>query len=242
MESRRFEGSASAAEPATSRMRLNPKVAAHVDGLATSFDLIDERHREAGETLAGWIVENYKPGEPLHATVVCTGNSRRSILGSTMGNIAAAYCGMPEIRFHSGGTDPSAFDPRTAACLREIGVDVEPTGAEAPRGSAATANPIYKVRWGDSNMEAIEFSKTYLDAANPQQGFAAILVCDEADAACPVVDGASLRISTPFQDPKIYDGGEHEALKYAKRRDDVGRLLLSVMMQAQKSLEQPSTH
>jgi arsenate reductase len=42
-----------------------------------------------------------------------------------MGNIAAAYQGFPEIRFHSGGTTPSAFNPRTVAALREIGVDVE---------------------------------------------------------------------------------------------------------------------
>ena len=56
-----------------SRRRLNPKVAAHADLLTTSFDMIDEPHRAAGETLVDWIVENYKPGQPLHVTVVCTG-------------------------------------------------------------------------------------------------------------------------------------------------------------------------
>ena len=99
-----------------SRKRLNPKVVAHADLLTTSFDMIDEPHREAGEKLVDWIVKNYRPGQPLHVTVVCTGNSRRSILGATMGNIAAAYYGMPEIRFHSGGTAPTAFNPRTIAC------------------------------------------------------------------------------------------------------------------------------
>ena len=131
-----------------SRRRLNPKVAAHADLLTTSFDMIDEPHRAAGETLVDWIVENYKPGQPLHVTVVCTGNSRRSILGATMGNVAAAYYGMPEVRFHSGGTAPTAFNPRTVACLKEIGVEVEPTGKEAPRGEPKTANPVYTVRWG----------------------------------------------------------------------------------------------
>ncbi len=65
-------------------------------------------------------------GKPLHVTVVCTGNSRRSILGSSMGNLAAAYSGMPEIRFHSGGTAPTAFNPRTAAALKAIGFEVGP--------------------------------------------------------------------------------------------------------------------
>jgi arsenate reductase len=229
------------ASPA-SRKRLNPKVTAHADLLTTSFDLIDEPHREAAEKLVGWIAENYKPGEPLHVTVVCTGNSRRSILGSTMGDIAAAYYGMPEIQFHSGGTAPTAFNSRTVAALREIGVELEPTGAEAPRGEPNTANPIYKVRWGDSGLEAMEFSKTYFDAANPQQGFAALMVCGEADAACPVVKGASLRISAPYLDPKIYDDSRYEALKYAERRDDVGRLMLCVMMQVHNRLGQPATH
>jgi hypothetical protein len=222
-----------------SRKSLNPKVAAHADLLTTSFDMIDEAHREAGEKLADWIVANYKPGQPLHVTVICTGNSRRSILGATMGNIAAAYYGVTEVRFHSGGTAPTAFNPRTISAMNEIGVEVAPTGKEAPRGEPKTANPIYSVRWG-SGMEAAEFSKTYFDEANPQHGFAALMVCGEADAACPVVRGAALRISMPYLDPKIYDDGAYETLKYAERRDDIGRLMLCVMMQVKNRLNQPA--
>ncbi len=227
-----------------SRRRLSPKVASHADLLTTSFDMIDEPHREAGETLADWIAGNYKPGQPLHVTVVCTGNSRRSILGATMGNVAAAYYGMPEVRFHSGGTAPTAFNPRTVACLKEIGVEIVPTGTEAPRGEPKTANPIYRVRWGQAGepaLEATEFSKTYSDASNPERGFAALMVCGEADAACPFVKGAALRVSMPYLDPKLYDDGKFEAAKYAERRDDIGRLMLSVMMQARNRLGRSNT-
>jgi arsenate reductase len=223
-----------------SRRRLLPKVAAHADLLTTSFDLIDEAHREAGRELADWIVKNHKPGQPLHVTVICTGNSRRSILGATMGNIAADYYGLPEVRFHSGGTAPTAFNPRTIAALRAIGIEVDPTGDEAPRGEPATANPVYRVRWGvpgDPIQEATEFSKIYSDKSNPREGFAALMVCGEADAGCPVVKGASLRVSMPYLDPKIYDGGTYEALKYAERRDDMGRLMLSVMMRVRQRLD-----
>jgi arsenate reductase len=45
-----------------------------------------------------------------------------------------------------------------------------------------------------------------------------------------------LRISMPYLDPKIYDGGAYEAAKYAERRDDMGRLMLSVMMQARRRI------
>ncbi|MGO9463780.1 MAG: hypothetical protein ACLQIB_03915 [Isosphaeraceae bacterium] len=223
-----------------SRKALNPRVAAYADMLTTSFDMIDEPHREAGRKLVDWIVENDKPGQPLHLTAICTGNTRRSILGATLGNIAAAYYGMPEIRFHSGGTAPSAFNPRTITALKEIGVAIEPTGQEAPRGEPNTANPIYVVRWGQG-LEATEFSKTYFDTSNPRQGFAALMVCGEADAACPLVKGAAIRIAMPYLDPKIYDHGSYESQKYAERRDDIGRLMLSVMMQVKNRLNQESS-
>jgi hypothetical protein len=225
-----------------SRGWLLPKVRDHADFLTTSFDMIDETHRLAGQKLEDWIVKSYRPGQPLNVVVVCTGNSRRSILGTTMGNVAAAYYGMPEIRFHSGGTAPTAFNVRTVKTLREIGVEVEPTSKEAARGEPQTANPVYRVRWGTPGepggrlLEATEFSKHYGDPSNPQQGFAALMVCGEADAACPFVKGAALRVSMAYLDPKIYDGGTFEAAKYAERRDDIGRLMLSVMMEARQRL------
>jgi hypothetical protein len=220
-----------------SRKQLYPKLAAHLDYLATSFDLIDEPHRDAGEKLAGWIAEHLQRGKSLEIVVICTGNTRRSVFGATMGNAAAAYCGMPEIRFSSGGTAPAAVNPRTVVALKEIGVEIEPTGKEAKRGEPKTANPIYRVRWGQSSgsgraLETVEFSKLYTDDANPHDGFAALMVCSEADASCPLVRGASTRLSMPYVDPKIFDDSPYEALKYRERRDDMGRLMLSVMLQA----------
>jgi hypothetical protein len=213
------------------RAKLAPKLREHADYLTTTFDMIDDLRREAGETLARWISTNYESGKPLHVVVVCTGNSRRSILGSSMGNLAAAYYGFPEVRFHSGGTAPTAFNSRTVSALKAIGFQVEPTGTEAERGEPKTVNPIYRVSWGEG-FETQESSKHYADSTNPQTGFAALMVCSEADAACPFVKGASLRVSMPYLDPKIYDDGAYEAAKYAERRDDIGRLMLSVMVQA----------
>ncbi len=76
----------------------------------------------------------------------------------------------------------------------------------------------------------------YSDPANPQSGFAAILVCSEADSDCPTVKGASARIAMPFLDPKIYDGSTFETAKYAERRDDIARTILMAVCQAQRQL------
>jgi arsenate reductase (thioredoxin) len=226
-----------------SRGRLFVKLKEHADLLSTSYDMIDEPHRVAGRKLAEWISRNHRPGKPLDVVVVCTGNSRRSIMGAAMGNVAAAYYGMPEVRFHSGGTTPTAFNSRTVKALQAIGIEVVPTGQEAARGEAATANPIYRIRWGspgspgEAAMEQNEFSKRYDDDANPKSEFAALMVCSDADEGCPVVRGSSLRVSMPYLDPKIYDGGSLEGAKYSERRDDMGRLMMSVMIQARRAVE-----
>ncbi len=126
--------------------------------------------------------------------------------------------------------------------LKEIGIEIEPTGREAARGEPQTANPIYRLCWGtpaatgEPPLEATEFSKHYDDPANPQHGFAALMVCGEADAACPLVKGSAFRVSMPYLDPKIYDGGSYESAKYAERRDDIARVMLSVMMQAHQRI------
>jgi arsenate reductase len=82
-----------------------------------------------------------------------------------------------------------------------------------------------------------EFSKHYADESNPQSGFAVLMVCTEADGECPIVEGAKLRISNPYLDPKIYDDGAYETAKYAECRDDIGRLMVAVMTQARREIK-----
>jgi arsenate reductase (thioredoxin) len=216
------------------REALPQKTRLHLALLSTQLDLIEEAHREGSHKLVDWLVKNYTPGKPLGVIVVCTGNTRRSMFGAAMGNLAASYHGL-EVRFSSGGTAPDAFNPRTITALREIGVTIDPIGREAPRGSAGRENPIYIVRWGQG-LEAQEFSKHYTDAGNPQDQYAAIVVCSEADASCPTVQGAAIRIPVKYLDPKLYDGAPFEAAKYAERRDDIGRFMLSTLMQARRQL------
>jgi arsenate reductase (thioredoxin) len=227
-------------ETPASRRLLHPEVQRHLELLATGFDQIDQPHREASAELVDWIVENYQPGKPLPVVCVCTGNSRRSILSSTMISLAGLYYGLPEVTGFSGGTEPSAFNARTITALRAIGVEIEPTGEEAPRGHEGGANPIYRVSFAAPGAgirhETIEFSKRYDDAANPRSGFAAIMVCSEADRGCPVVKGADARIAAPYLDPKLYDSSDLETAKYAERRDDIGRFALATLTQARLRL------
>jgi hypothetical protein len=82
----------------------------------------------------------------------------------------------------------------------------------------------------------------YNDEGNPQSGFAAIMVCSEADQDCPVVKGASIRLAMPFIDPKLYDDGSLEGNKYRERRDDIGRTMMAIMAQASRNIEPKSVN
>ncbi|MDB5340786.1 MAG: hypothetical protein JWN70_6405 [Planctomycetaceae bacterium] len=220
---------------------LFPEVQAYLATLVASLKQTPAAHSAASARLATWIAEHYQAGAELPLIVVCTGNSRRSVLLSTLLNLSAAYCGLPEIRGYSGGTHPSAVNSRTIAALRAIGVEVWPLGTEAARGEEGLPNPRYQFYWGrqlfGGALESLEFSKTYHDASNPQTGFGALMVCDEADAACPVVTGAAIRVSLPFVDPKARDGFADEAEAYAACRDDIGRLALATLMEVRRMLD-----
>lgn len=211
-------------------IRPEPALFAAVQGYASklegNIDQVSAVHREAARELASWITNKIARGEEANVIVICTGNSRRSVLGSVLGNVAASFYNLPSLHFYSGGTTPSAFNSRTATALRAAGVSISATGEEAPRGDDATPNPIFTVKWGSG--EALEFSKKYSDVSNPQRDFAALLVCTEADGACPAVLGASARIPCPFTDPKESDGTTDEATYYAEKRDEIGRFMILV--------------
>jgi arsenate reductase len=219
-------------------LTLFPSIAANLETLERRpADFSDVRDRTLDQ-LATWVADETKEGRTVQIIFVCTGNSRRSILGSTLGNIAAARYGFSNVRCFSGGTEPTAFNARTIVTLQDIGVQIFPLGQLAPAGIFGELNPIYRVRWGDSELaETTEFSKRFDDSANPQAGFLAIMVCDEAAENCPVVRGARLRIALPFDDPKVADGQKEERATYASRRDEIGRTMLEIFRRASSNRE-----
>ena len=60
------------------------------------------------------------------------------------------------------------------------------------------------------------------------EGFAAVMTCSSADAACPTVAGADRRIAIPYDDPKAFDGTEREAEIYDERCAQIAREMLYV--------------
>ncbi|MCB0556127.1 MAG: protein-tyrosine-phosphatase [Phaeodactylibacter sp.] len=212
-----------------SKAQLNKDLAQYVSSLPAEFKQISPARKFVLEQLAEYIFEQQRAGQPVLLTVICTHNSRRSHMGQLWALVAAAWYGIAGVESFSGGTEATAFHPNAVAALQLAGFHI----SRETQGE----NPEYSVRYSDDLPAVRVFSKRFDDAANPAKGFAAILVCSEADEACPFVPGADVRIALPFEDPKYADGSPEEQQAYDTACRLIAREVFFVMEQAGKQLE-----
>ncbi len=135
--------------------------------------------------------------------------------------------GFPGLTTYSGGTEATACNPRTVQALRQAGFKVEPL--------TAGENPHYHLTYGESNTPMELWSKVYSDPHNPQKGFGAIMTCDSANEACPIVFGAEARFPIIYQDPKAFDDTPQEEAAYAERCLQIASEMYWVFQQVLKN-------
>jgi len=145
---------------------------------------------------------------------ICTHNSRRSQLGEFILRILTNYKGLNGITTFSGGTEATAFNHRMVSALNKHGFHFESTVGDQ--------NPIYTYASEDHILQQKMFSKKYSHDFNPQDDFIAVMVCDHADENCPIILGASHRISLPYIDPKVADDTPEESEAYYEKVEEVG--------------------
>lgn len=195
---------------------LPPQLAASLALRSQEFDLISpERKQLYAPLLEHYASEGLRPPSPI--LVVCTHNSRRSHIGQLYLAAAAKWYGLAGLNTYSGGTEATAFHPNAVRALQAEGFPL----AQQSTG----ANPVYHCQWLSEKPQDL-FSKTFDRPPNPRQDFLAIMVCKEADEACPVVHGAVARAAIPFDDPKRRDGQPDEAAAYAACVASIGREFL----------------
>jgi protein-tyrosine-phosphatase len=180
----------------------------------------DAEHRAKLETLAAALKAQLAERGSVDVLFVCTHNSRRSHIAQVLALAAARHAGVPNVRTFSGGTEVTAFNPRAVAALRRAGVEITGGGSETNPRYSALGQPM--------------FSKRLDDAENPARDFVAVMTCTQADAACPVVKGATRRVSVPYEDPKVADGTPEETQRYDERVEQIGRDLAWVMRQVSR--------
>lgn len=187
--------------------RLFPELDAYLEGRGASWRDIPDARRRTLARVAAFVRAQGASDRAAELLFICTHNSRRSHMAQLWGQAAAVRAGHLHVKTFSGGTEVTAFEPRAAAALRRAGFEIH-----APPGEGE--NPRYEMGYaaGAPPMEA--FSKTIGQPPNPTEGFVAIMTCDQADAACPIVSGATVRVSLPYVDPKVADDTDEEAAAY----------------------------
>lgn len=207
---------------ATAEDRLSPNVESYVKKrLVEGAEIPEDRQKELLK-ISRYVAECQAQGKPAKLLFVCTHNSRRSHLAQLWAKIGATHFGLVGIETFSGGTETTAMNRRTVAALQRAGLEI--TAAEDD-----VTNPKYSVVFGKVASPHICFSKTLTEPPNPTEKFAAIMTCSSADASCPTVTGCELRLSLPYEDPKVADNTPREATAYDDKCKEIAREMLFVM-------------
>lgn len=187
-------------------MNKNEKLQSLIQNFEEQALSITEERKNSLDALAQTISEELTSNEHLDIVIICTHNSRRSQVGELWIRTLANYFSIENVHSFSGGTEATALHPNMAQAIIT-------TGWKMLHENNQSSNPTYHISISGEESQKM-FSKKYDDAFNPEKDYLAILVCDEAAEACPIVIGAKHRFPLPYSDPKAFDGTERQNEKY----------------------------
>lgn len=178
------------------------------------------------QQLALYMSEKLKSGKIPQLNFICTHNSRRSQFAQVWAFVFGQYLNLP-IEVYSGGTETTAVHPNVINTLNKIGFEISQDDS--------LNNPHYTLIL-DQMQHLKLWSKTFEDASSPNSGFAAIMVCSDADEACPFVPGCETRIALPFSDPKVSDDTATMEATYLKSSTEIAEQLFFAFKLAKESI------
>ncbi len=184
-----------------------PKLESFIQNL--DYQSISNDRKETLQVIIEAIQTKIQENKALRLHCICTHNSRRSHLTQIWSQKMAFYYRIPMVNSYSGGTEATAIYNSIIETLEHTGFTI----SKRSEGS----NPIYSIKYAPNEPAIIGFSKTIEDTFNPSSEFMAIMTCDSAYEACPVVIGAEHRFPLLYEDPKAFDNTPLEQEKYAER-------------------------
>lgn len=186
-------------------------------------DTISDERKAVLKPLIDFIQSKIPNKQRVRINFICTHNSRRSHLSQVWAQTIAYYFNIKNVFCYSGGTEATALFPMAAETLQNSGFDIK-TLSEGK-------NPVYSIKYAENEHPIIGFSKKLDDDFNPISEFAAIMTCDSANEACPLVLGAEQRIPMTFEDPKVFDNTPQQVEKYKERSLQIATELFYVFSQ-----------
>jgi len=205
----------------TTRSTLFPKIEKIIKEL--NPQTITEERKAVLQPLTDFIQSKVSNGQEIRINFICTHNSRRSHLSQVWAQTMANYFKIKNVFCYSGGTEATGLFPMVAETLQNSGFRIKTI--------SKNENPVYSIKYSDNEHPIIGFSKKLDDDFNPKSEFAAIMTCDSANEACPIVPGAVKRIPITFEDPKAFDSTPQQAEKYHERSLQIATELFYVFSQ-----------
>jgi Protein-tyrosine-phosphatase len=210
-------------------MPRNKILFGHITRLLDQQDQIDQQRLKLLVLIGDLIATAINERGSCDIITICTHNSRRSQLAEVWLDTACQYFNLHHIKSYSGGTEATAFNIRMVIAMRNLGFHLHTDG---PKN-----NPKYVLQALEPKEHPhILFSKVYDHPFNPRENFMALMVCDHASEACPIVNGASHRISLVYRDPKEHDDSPMEYDAYHAKVEEIGREMLFLMQCVRQSL------
>lgn len=206
--------------------------------------------KEELKKLANYVAKSINLDSTADVMFICTHNSRRSHFGQIWMAAAAYHVGVTGVRTYSAGTEATAINARAIAAVERAGMIAEhiPDPILLQRLDTSNHNlkfvnaidlnnKVWMLTFGKGAKPTFCFSKKIDNQINPTAGFAAVMTCSSADAACPTVQGANFRVAIPYIDPKVSDGKPEEVSTYDERCLQIASEMLWVMQEAKKQIK-----
>jgi len=199
-----------------------------IQSLVQSFDFasLSKDRKDILQPLIDFVQQKSEEHQEIRLNLICTHNSRRSHLAQLWAQTAAYYYGIQNVFCYSGGTEATALYPKVAETLAQSGFKIMKL--------SENNNPVYAIKFAGNQAPIIGFSKTYDDDFNPENEFAAIMTCSQADGGCPFIAGAEKRIAVTYDDPKAFDNTEQQSEKYNERSVQIATEMFYVFSQIKK--------
>ena len=196
-----------------------------IESTITSLKIatIPKERKQTLQALIDYIQSKVTENKNVNLNFICTHNSRRSYLSQVWAQAASHYYNIKNVNCYSGGTEATALFPMVAKTLEQAGFEIN-TLSEGK-------NPVYSIKYTENEHPIIGFSKTYDHQFNPQNDFAAVMTCSQADVGCPFISGAEKRIPVKYDDPKTFDNTPLQAEKYQERSNQIATEMLFVFSQ-----------
>ncbi|MGV3460095.1 MAG: protein-tyrosine-phosphatase [Flavobacterium sp.] len=208
----------------SNKVTLYPEIEAVVNSF--EFESLLSERKEVLQPLINFIQAKSSQQEEIRLNLICTHNSRRSHLAQIWAQAAAAHYQIPQVYCYSGGTESTEMFPAVVQTLEQTGFKIQ--------ALSTGSNPVYAVKYAENEHPVVAFSKTYYSQFNPEEGFAAIMTCSQADGGCPFIAGAEKRIAITYEDPKEFDKSAQQAEKYKERSLQIGLEMFYVFSQIRK--------